>query len=105
MPGGFYDGIILFNDLNKTFKINILSSIDSMDIIKDYGLVIDFNATFYDAEGNVLANKEVLFIINGNDYFVKTDDKGMAILNNQLYPGDYTIMSVNPATGETKEFN
>ena len=65
----------------------------------------DFKATFYDKNGNPLANTEVLFTINGNDYNIKTDDYGVAKIQSTLGVGNYEVLISNPETGESKTKN
>lgn len=60
----------------------------------------DFQATFTDNDGELLINCEVLFIVNGNEYSIKTNNFGVAKLNNSFHPGSYDVVIVNPKTGE-----
>lgn len=76
-------------------------SIEAEDTIRAEASSYDFKAKFYDRQGNELANKEVQFIINGNDYFVITDEFGVAKISNGLTSGVYEITIINPATGES----
>jgi C1A family cysteine protease len=73
-------------------------SIEAEDIARAQGSFYDFKAKFYDNNGNPLAEKEVDFILNGNDYFVKTDSYGVAKLSLHLTAGTYEITCYNPAT-------
>ena len=75
-------------------------SIVAEDSIRAEGSAYDFKATFTDKYGNPLAGKEVQFIINGNDYFVKTDEYGVAKISNRLIAGSYQITILNPATND-----
>ena len=79
-------------------QININDTIDAADIKRAYNSLYDFKATFYDINSNPLADKEINFIINGNDYFVKTDEYGVAKLNTKLDVGTYEITMINPST-------
>ena len=76
------------------------SSIEAKDTIRAENSAYDFEAKFYDKYGEVLADKEVQFIINGNDYFVKTNEYGIARLTLNLGVGTYEITIFNPATSE-----
>ena len=77
------------------------SSIHADDIKRAVGSAYDFKARLVDKNANPLKNKTVNFVINGNDYEVKTDEYGYAYLRNVLTPGTYNIIVENPATGET----
>ncbi|MBR1609996.1 MAG: hypothetical protein IJ672_00675, partial [Methanobrevibacter sp.] len=58
----------------------------------------DFQVKFYDSSNNPLSNGQVQFILNGNDYFIKTDEYGVAKFSNNLSSGSYEIIIINPAT-------
>ena len=76
------------------------NSIDAVDMTRGYKSTYDFKAVFYDKNGAILSNSEVLFIINGNEYAIKTDEYGVAKLNCNLVVGRYSIIIYNPSTGE-----
>ncbi len=48
-----------------------------------------------------MKNTEILFIINGNDYNIVTDEYGVAKIVNKLSSGTYEVTIFNPATSET----
>lgn len=77
------------------------SSIQASDLTRGYNSPFDFKATFYDNNGNLLKNTEILFIINGNDYNIVTDEYGVAKIVNKLSSGTYEVTIFNPATSET----
>lgn len=52
-------------------------------------------ATFYDAYGNVLSNKQVIFNVGGDNYVKFTDENGIAILNEKFEIGDYPLTIIN----------
>ena len=58
----------------------------------------DLQVKFYDSSNNPLSNGQVQFILNGNDYFIKTDEYGVAKFSNNLSSGSYEIIIINPAT-------
>ena len=60
----------------------------------------DFQATFTDKYGNPLVNSEVMFIVNGNEYIVMTNQFGVAKLNEGFVPSVFDIIIVNLITGE-----
>jgi hypothetical protein len=56
-----------------------------------------------------LINQDVEFTINGRTYIMQTDDKGIASLNINLYPGNYPIsykylgnIGYSPCSGESR---
>ena len=77
------------------------SSIQATDLKRAYGSPYDFKAKLLDKNANPLKNKLVTFIINGNDYEIKTDEYGYAYLKNALSCGVFKVTVENPATGET----
>jgi len=81
------------------------SSIDASDLTRGQNSPYDFRATFYDKNGNRLANTDVNFIVNGNDNIVKTDEYGVAKLANRLAAGKYEVVIRNYATGEIQSRN
>ena len=58
--------------------------------------------TFYDGQGNLLKNTEVIFTVNGNDYPAVTDKNGVARVNIPLSAGKYDVIITNPVTGAVK---
>ena len=70
------------------------------DLVKMFKNGSHYYATFLDAKHNILANKEVSFIINGVTYKRITDKNGIARLNIWTGPGKYPIKALNPVTGE-----
>ena len=81
------------------------NTIEAEDTTRAQNSAYDIQAKFYDSNGNELANKEVLFILNGNEYSVKTNDYGVAKFTNKLPAGNYIITIQNPATGESVNKN
>lgn len=76
------------------------SSIVAENLTRAQNSAYDFKARFLDKNSNPLKNKVVLFIFNGNEYEVLTDEFGYAVFKNSLVTGVYTITSFNPATNE-----
>ncbi len=70
------------------------------DIVKMFRNSTQYTALFLDSEGNPLVNTTVQFNINGVLYNRTTNTKGIATLNIQLLPNNYTITNYNPVTGE-----
>ena len=80
------------------------SSIIASDLKRGYKSPYDFKARFLDKNANPLKNKEVTFIINGNEYNVETDEYGYATLSIGLNTGEYNVTALNPANGESKTY-
>jgi len=101
---GLYDGEINYTAektgyLDITFdngikiKIDAREAIVSKDLTKYYqNSKISFKVTVYDLVGKVIS-KKVKFTVNGKDYYVKTDKKGVATLKLKFKPGKYTVYS------------
>ena len=87
------------DDNNNTGDVRF--SIDSGDMVRGYNSPFDYKATFYDKNGNPLKNTEVLYVINGNDYNIVTDEYGVAKIVNRLGVGSFNVTIFNPATGDT----
>jgi hypothetical protein len=91
--------------VNKT--IVVTSSVIAQDkLTRGINSLYDYEAEFLDKEGNVLADTEVQFVIDGKTYTAKTDEKGTAKLTtSHLGLGTYNVTSINPVTGQqvTKE--
>ena len=110
LNAGIYDAFILFNGtdvygkVSKNITVNIKSTIDANNIVKFYQNGTQFFATFIDSAGNVLANQNVTFNINGVFYTRKTNENGTARLAINLRPGEYILTAINPNT-EQKGFN
>ena len=88
-----------YKSANKTITISVLNSISSNDMIRAYNSGIDFKATFYNGT-SLLKNAVVTFNINGKNYKVLTDSKGVAVLNQKLSVGTYNVFISNPVTGD-----
>ena len=106
LPLGTYTIETSYTDaLGKTIKenntIEMLSSIRASDLTRGWNSPYDYMAVFLDGEGHVLVNKEVSFIVNGKTYNVKTDAKGIALLDtSKLSVGKHEVTLVNNVTGE-----
>lgn len=76
------------------------SSIVSSDLVKYYKNDSQYEATFYDGEGNPLVNASIPIEINGAHYNRTTNSSGTMKFSINLNPGDYVIKVTNPATNE-----
>ena len=68
-------------------------------VTKRYNGGIQYQATFYDADGNPLSNQDVYFEVDDKyDYSATTDANGVALLTIAIKNGDYKIaaMSTDP---------
>ena len=112
MGADTYQVVTVFNgndylkSSSKTSKVTLLTTIQASNMKKAFNSGIDFKATFLTSDGAPLANTQVLFIVKGVSYYIKTDAKGCAILNKKFKVGTYKATVINPATGEnvTKQF-
>ena len=80
----------------KTNNIEVLSTIQSNDVVKFFRNGTQYYAKFLDGCGSPLVNASVIFNINGVLYKKQTDDNGMAKLNINLRPGVYILTAMHP---------
>ena len=91
-------------EVTKSFEIKVQhvdSTIKAEDMNRSYLSGYDFEAIFTDFDGNLLDNKTVTFIINGNEYNVLTNRYGVAKLNTGFAPGVYDVAVINQVTHES----
>ena len=89
-----FGGTAGYNSCSASSCIHVVNSTafftaDDLNMI--YGDGSRFNATLYDINGNVLANRTVTFTINGKEYVRTTDSNGVASIAINLIPGNYLI--------------
>ncbi|MBQ9026989.1 MAG: hypothetical protein IJ104_11610, partial [Methanobrevibacter sp.] len=87
--------------INCIFKGGNIGSIISEDLRKIEKNSSKFEAKFIDAI-SPLKDTKITFKINGKEYKRTTDSEGVARIDINLKPGNYTIQSINPKTGESK---
>ena len=87
------------NSNNITSTLEVLSTIKANDITKYYLGSTQYSATFFDSNGNVLANRDVTITVNGKSYTKKTNSKGVASLAINLKLGTYKVVATDPITG------
>ena len=64
-------------------------------VTKRFNGGIQYQATFYDADGNPLSNQEVYFEVDDkDDYSATTDANGVALLNIAVKNGDHKIVAL-----------
>ena len=79
-----------------TTTVKVLTTVYANDLSKVYTDGKKFVAKFLNANGQVLANKNVKFKINGQTYTSKTNANGLASLSlTNLATGTYKIISYN----------
>ena len=93
--------------VDTTFTVKAkTSSINATDMKRGYNSPYDYKATFTDANGNILKNTVVRFVVNGVSYYNATDENGVAYLSVALpvenyETTNYTVEIYNLVTGES----
>ena len=103
-----YTGDNKYASANSTETIEIPYSEETIfadDLVKVDKAADRFVANFTDSEGNPLANTNITFKINDIEYTRTTDVNGQASIAINLSPGNYTITTTNPTTGDVKVNN
>ena len=90
----------LINSSLKTINyVNVLTNVNTENLVKYYKNGTQFQVTIIDADGNpVGANKTVKFNINGVFYERNTTANGIATLSINLLPNNYTITTIYGTT-------
>ena len=103
MAVGYHNVAAILLTKVATGRIKVLSTVYANNVIKIFKNETQFEANFRDSQGNFLPKgTEVQFEINGVTYIRKIfDDQGKAMLNINLNPGSYYIVSTNLATQES----
>ncbi len=91
----------LFNNQQFSNNITVLSTINTTDVVKYFRNGTQFLAKVVDSNGNIVRGVNVTFNINGKFYTKQTDENGVAILNINLNPGNYTITTYNALTNQS----
>ena len=94
-----------FKSITLNSSLNVLSTIIVQDLIRGYNSKNDFQATFLSKDGKILQNTNITFRINGKNYEVTTNFRGIAILNVKLAIGKYVVIVINNFTGEKSSKN
>ncbi|WP_292889097.1 Ig-like domain-containing protein [Methanobrevibacter sp. UBA212] len=84
----------------ETSIANVTAIIKAEDMTRGFNSGVDYQVTVVDGNGNPMAKKQVIFIINGNQYNATTNDEGIAILNLKLAIGTHTVTAVNPLNND-----
>ena len=102
LPIGLYAGSYVINSIHPngakiSNNILVVEAIKAKDVTMNYKSGESFTAEFFTNKGKALANKDVIFSINGKNYTKKTDSKGVASLPIGLNPGSYVITAIHPS--------
>ncbi|MBQ7928727.1 MAG: hypothetical protein IJ287_08325 [Methanobrevibacter sp.] len=95
-----YKSAIAQKSVSIDVKPTASSTIKAINSTRAYLSGTDYESTFTDSYGNLLSDVEVIFIVNGNEYMAKTNQFGIAKLNEGFAPGTFEITIINPQTGE-----
>ena len=87
---------------DKTILLNVFTSILSQNMTRAYNTGIDYEVQLLGNDGKPLINGFAIFEVNGNNYTIRTNNNGMAILNIVLDIGTYKIFTINAETLENK---
>ena len=95
-----FSGNNMYMKSNSLAKVNVLSTIYASNITRAYLSGKDFEAKFFNSDGDVLNNKTVIFTVEGRQYLLLTNSYGVARLNANLTVGNHIINIFNPLTDE-----
>lgn len=95
----YFTGDNDYENCSLTSAFEILPTVKSGDFTKYYKGTAQYSATFFDSNGNALANRQVNIIVNGKSYSKKTNSKGVVSLAMNMKPGTYNVVSTDPITG------
>ena len=95
----YFEGDDTFESSNLTTAFKVLPTIKASNLSKYYKGSTKYGATFYNSQGNALANRNVKITVNGKTYTKKTNGKGAVSLPVDLKPGTYKVVSTDPVTG------
>lgn len=102
LPGQYI--ITAFNpENNQSFSNNItvLNTLNTNNIVKYFRNQTQFTAKLLNNKGEVVEGAIVTFNVHGKLYNITTDTNGIATLDINLGPGNYTITTYNPLTGQS----
>ena len=85
---------------SATAQITVSPTVEGIDVVKLKGSGTQYFAIFADSNGKVLGNTDVKFKIGNKSLSVATLPNGVARLNINIDVGNYTIVAINPVTGE-----
>ena len=86
-------------------NVTVLSTLYGSDVVKYYKNDTQYYVTLVNGEGKPLANQKVTFNINGVYYERTADSNGIARMNINLNPGNYTITAISSFNNEMHSNN
>ena len=95
-----YAGDEKYEKSSNYISVKIKPTLIANNLTKFYRNESQFFVKLIDNTGNIIANKEILFNINGVYYTRQTNSSGIAKLNINLNAGEYIITTLNEETGE-----
>lgn len=95
-----YAGSQKYLPANATVSVTVKSTVNAIDVVKQFGTSSQYFAMFLDSKGRALANTLVTYIIGDQSFTASTLPNGISRVNINLNPGYYLIMAINPVTGE-----
>ena len=98
---GIYTIHTFYNNKIYSSKFTVKSTIGATDSSGEY-LHTNVNATFIDSNGQLVESGRAIFKVNGKE-FIGNVNNGFASANINLDVGNYTLIIINPATGEQME--
>ncbi|WP_405291730.1 Ig-like domain repeat protein [Methanobrevibacter sp.] len=95
-----YEGSDKYYSDEMNVSVSIKSTVEGIDVVKVYGTGTQYFAIFLDSNGRAIGNTDVTFKIGSKSYTATTLPNGITRLNINLNPGRYSIVAINPFTGE-----
>lgn len=95
-----YAGSQKYISSNATVSVTVMSTVNGIDVVKQFGTSSQYFAIFLDSNGRALSNALVTYIIGDQSFTASTLPNGISRVNINLNPGYYLIMAINPVTGE-----
>lgn len=90
---------VISAETGNTNTQNDIKTIKMGKVTKRYNGFIQYQATFFDANGTPLKNTKVVFEVDDyNDYAPVTDSNGVALLTIPIKNGNHKIAALNPET-------
>ncbi|SDA37151.1 transglutaminase domain-containing protein [Methanobrevibacter millerae] len=86
-------------------NVTVISTLYGSDVVKYYKNDTQYYVTLVNGEGKPLANQKVTFNINGVYYERTADSNGIARMNINLNPGNYTITAISSFNNEMHSNN
>ncbi len=95
-----YAGSYKYMPANANASVTVKTTVEGIDVVKQFGTSSQYFAIFLDSKGRALANVAVTYIIGDQSFTASTLPNGISRVNINLNPGYYLIMAINPVTGE-----